>query len=140
MTIQKRYGRKSARVDRTPGSFSDINSDVSTRYKSPNDAQSFLASKGKGLLSTRRRMNQFLTPVFSPEKRKMKSLINQSLAEFNAVKCKETFSNIANEYRNLSGLSLKYSNCEVLSEVPLMAYQWGFFKRCFKSGRGKNIF
>jgi len=75
-TIQKRCRRKSARVDRAPGSNPDINSDVSTRYKSPNDAQSFW----KGLLSTRRRMNQFLTPVFSREKWKMKSLINQSLS------------------------------------------------------------
>jgi len=46
-------------------------------------------------------MNQFLTPVFSPEKWKMKSLINQSLTKFNAVKCKETLSNVAKSKRTV---------------------------------------
>lgn len=106
VTIQERCRRKSARVIVPPGRFSDINSDVSTRYKSPNDAQSFLPLEGVTFHSA---SNESIpdTGIFSWETEN--EIINKSISHrIQRRQMQRDAFKQANEYQNRSGLSLKY--------------------------------
>lgn len=104
-----------------PREFSDINSDVSTRYKSPNDAQSFLLPlEGVTFHST---SNESISDagIFSRETEN--EIINKSISR--RIQRRQMQRDAFKHSKRIpksKRLSLKYSNCEVLSEIPLVAY------------------
>lgn len=107
-----------------PREFSDINSDVSTRYKSPNDAQSFLPLEGVTFHSA---SNESIPDagIFSRETEN--EIINKSISHRIQRRQMQRYafkhSKRISKSNIKSELSLKYSNCGVLSEIPLVAYQ-----------------